>query len=670
MIKKEEAAERIKFLTEEIRRHNYNYYKNNNPEITDFQYDLLVNELETLERTFPDLKIAGSPTAEVGSDLTREFAEVQHSYPMLSLGNTYSEEEVRSFHDRIAKSISLEGGYVCELKYDGASISLTYRKGRLESAVTRGDGSVGDDVTANVKTIKSVPHTLSASGIPPMFTIRGEIYMPHDGFMEMNRKRIEAGEMPFANPRNAAAGTLKLLNPETVAGRPLECFLYSLLGESLPYMEHYANLSAAREWGFRIPDEPRVCMTIDEVISFIREWEDKRENLPYDTDGVVIKVNSITEQKLLGSTSKSPRWAIAYKYKTERALTRLLSVSFQVGRTGAVTPVANLEPVPIAGTTVQRASLHNADQIRLLDLHLNDLVYVEKGGEIIPKIVGVDIMGREENAARVQFITECPECGTPLIRKEDEAAHYCPNRKGCPTQIMGRITHFVSRKAMNIEGIGEEIIELLYKAQLIQNPADLYALTTDKIIPLERLGEKSARNITENIRKSINVPFHRMIYALGIRHTGENSARILAESFGSVEKLSNATMQELTAVRDIGEKTAAAISEWFSDPDNLELIERLKGFGLRMRMDTDNRSDDGLLRGKTIVISGQFKHHSRDEYKKMIEDNGGKNVTSVSSSTSFILAGENMGPAKRDKAGRLGVEILEEEEFLELLKNG
>ncbi|MCA1757497.1 MAG: NAD-dependent DNA ligase LigA [Bacteroidales bacterium] len=670
MIKKEEAAERIKFLTEEIRRHNDNYYRNNNPEITDFQYDLLVNELETLERTFPDLKIAGSPTAEVGSDLTREFAEVQHSYPMLSLGNTYSEEEVRSFHDRISKSISLERGYVCELKYDGASISLTYRKGRLESAVTRGDGFVGDDVTANVKTIKSVPHTISASGIPSLFTIRGEIYMPRDGFMEMNRKRIEAGEMPFANPRNAAAGTLKLLNPETVAGRPLECFLYSLLGESLPHGEHYANLVAARQWGFRIPEEPRVCMTIDEVISFIRQWEHKRDNLPYDTDGAVIKVNSITEQKLLGSTSKSPRWAIAYKYKTERALTRLMSVSFQVGRTGAVTPVANLEPVPIAGTKVQRASLHNADQIRLLDLHLNDMVYVEKGGEIIPKIVGVDIISREENSARVQFITQCPECGTTLIRKDDEAAHYCPNRKGCPTQIKGRITHFVSRKAMNIEGIGEEIIELLYKAQLIQNPADLYALTTDKIIPLERLGEKSARNITENIRKSVNVPFPRIIYALGIRHTGENSARILAESFGSIENLSNATMEELTAVRDIGEKTAEAISEWFSDPDNIELTERLKEFGLKMRIDIPILSVDGLLSNRTIVISGQFKHHSRDEYKKMIEDNGGKIVTTVSASTSFILAGENMGPAKRDKAGKLGVEIMDEEEFLKLLKNG
>lgn len=670
MIKKEEAAERIQFLTEEIRRHNDNYYRNNDPEITDFQYDLLVNELETLERAFPDLKISGSPTSVVGSDLTREFAEVRHSYPMLSLGNTYSEEEVRNFHDRITKSVPLEGGYVCELKYDGVSISLTYRNGRLESAVTRGDGAAGDDVTANVKTIKSVPHSLASEAVPALFTIRGEIYMPRDGFMEMNRKRIEAGDMPFANPRNAAAGTVKLLNPETVAGRPLECFLYSLLGESLPYGEHYANLTAARKWGFRIPQEPRVCMTIEEVIAFIREWDKKRENLPYDTDGVVIKVNSIDEQKILGSTSKSPRWAIAYKYKAERALTRLLSVAFQVGRTGAVTPVANLEPVTLAGTTVQRASLHNADQIRLLDLHLHDMVYVEKGGEIIPKIVGVDIKSREDSAERVKFITQCPECSTPLVRQEDEAVHYCPNRKGCPTQIKGRITHFVSRKAMNIEGIGEEIVELLYNAGLINNSADLYELTRDKIIPLERLGEKSARNITESISKSLNVPFHRLIYALGIRHTGENSARILAENFGSMERLRSATREELIAVREIGEKSAEAISEWFSDPDNIALTERLKAYGLNMRIESPGVKSSGILTGKSIVISGQFKHYSRDEYKKMIEDHGGRNVTSVSSSTSFILAGENMGPAKREKANQQGVQIIDEEEFLKLLKNG
>jgi DNA ligase (NAD+) len=670
MIKKEEAAERIKFLTREIRRHNDNYYRNNDPEISDFQYDLLVHELDTLEKTFPDLKIDGSPTSVVGSDLTREFVEVRHSYPMLSLGNTYSEEEVRSFHDRISKSVPLEGGYVCELKYDGVSISLTYRNGRLESAVTRGDGAVGDDVTANVKTIKSVPQSLPSENVPALFTIRGEIYMPRNGFMEMNRKRTEAGEMPFANPRNAAAGTLKLLNPETVAGRPLECFLYSLLGDSLPYSEHYANLDEARNWGFRIPQEPRVCMTIEEVISFIREWDKKRENLPYDTDGVVIKVNSIPEQKILGSTSKSPRWAIAYKYKAERALTRLLSVAFQVGRTGAVTPVANLDPVTLAGTTVQRASLHNADQIKMLDLHLHDMVYVEKGGEIIPKIVGVDIESREESAERVKFITECPECGTPLVREEDEAAHYCPNRKGCPTQIKGRITHFVSRKAMNIEGIGEEIVELLYNAGLIRNSADLYDLTTDKIIPLERLGEKSARNITESIGKSVNVPFHRLIYALGIRHTGENSARILAENFGSMDKLRSATREELIAVREIGAKSAEAISEWFSDPDNIALTERLKAYGLNMRRETPGGDNSGILTGKSIVISGQFRHYSRDQYKKMIEDHGGRNVSSVSSSTSFILAGENMGPAKREKANQQGVLIIDEEEFLKLLKNG
>lgn len=669
MIKKETAAERIRFLTEEIKRHNNRYYRLNDPEISDFQYDLLINELSTLEKEFPDLKLPGSPTEVVGSDLSREFREVEHLYPMLSLRNTYNEEEVRDFHVRVTKCIPLAKGYVCELKYDGASISLTYRNGKLESAVTRGDGFRGDDVTNNVKTIKSVPLTLKESKIPSLFTIRGEIYMPREEFAEMNRKRVKAGEAPFANPRNAAAGTLKLLNPATVAERPLECFLYSLLSESLPFNDHYANLTAAREWGFRIPHEPEVCMTIEEVIVFIKKWEIRRTELPYDTDGVVIKVNSVDEQKMLGSTSKSPRWAIAYKYETERALTRLLSVSFQVGRTGAVTPVANLEPIALAGTTVQRASLHNADQIRMLDLHINDLVYVEKGGEIIPKIVGVDIESRDEDAARVSFITECPECGTPLVREEDEAAHYCPNRKGCPTQIKGRIEHFVSRKAMNIEGIGEEIINLLWTNHLIKNPADLYDLTEEKISPLERLGKKSARNITEGIRKSLQVPLHRLIYALGIRHTGETSARILAENFGSMENLLNASPEELTAVREIGEKTALSISSWFSDTDNKELITRLKEYGLNMRMEIVDKKDNTLLSGKNIVISGQFRYHSRDEYKQIIEDYGGKNATSVSSNTAFILAGESMGPSKREKAIKLGIPMIDEEEFLKLLKN-
>lgn len=670
MIKKEAAAERIRFLTEEIKRHNNRYYKLNDPEISDLQYDLLINELSTLEKEFPDLKLSDSPTEVVGSDLTKEFREVEHTYPMLSLRNTYNEEEVRDFHIRVTKSIPLAKGYVCELKYDGASISLTYRNGKLESAVTRGDGFRGDDVTANVRTIKSVPQTLKEGKVPSLFTIRGEIYMPRDRFEEMNRKRIEAGEAPFANPRNAAAGTLKLLNPATVAERPLECFLYSLLGESLPFNDHYSNLTAAREWGFRIPQEPEICMTIEEVITFIEKWERLRSQLPYDTDGVVVKVNSVEEQIALGSTSKLPRWAIAYKYKTERALTRLLSVSFQVGRTGAVTPVANLEPVALAGTTVQRASLHNADQISMLDLHLDDSVYVEKGGEIIPKIVGVDIASRDEDAARVQFITECPECGTPLIREEDEVAHYCPNRKECPPQIKGRIEHFVSRKAMNIEGIGEEIIDLLWASDLIKNPADLYDLTEEMISPLERLGKKSARNITESIKKSLQVPFYRLIYALGIRHTGENSARVLAKNFGSMENLINATREELTAVREIGEKTAGAISAWFSDSDNKELIARLKEYGLNMRMDIESKKTDGLLSGMNIVISGQFNHHSRDEYKQMIESHGGKNTTSVSSNTSYVLAGENMGPSKREKAVTLGIPVIDEEEFLKLLKNG
>ncbi|HOK25033.1 MAG TPA: NAD-dependent DNA ligase LigA [Bacteroidales bacterium] len=668
-MKLSEAKKRIEELRKEINEHNRRYYVLNDPIISDFEYDLLMNELETLEKMFPELITEDSPTRRVGSDLTKEFVQYRHKYPMLSLSNTYSAEEVMDFHNRVIKVAGKDVEYVCELKFDGASISLTYVKGKLERALTRGDGYSGDDVTQNVLTIKSIPHELPAGDYPEEFIIRGEILMSRPVFNELNKERAAEGLPLFANPRNAASGTLKLLDPKIVASRKLECFLYYLLGENLPCDNHYGNMLKAREWGFRISEHMRLCKSIDEVMEYINHWDEARRDLIFDTDGIVIKVNSLALQEELGSTAKSPRWAIAYKYKAEQVATRLLSVDFQVGRTGTVTPVANLQPIHLGGTIVKRASLHNADQIELLDLHYNDTVFVEKGGEIIPKIVGVDTSKREPGSKKVEFIKTCPECGTPLIRIENEANHFCPNYLHCPPQIKGRIEHFISRKAMNIEGLGEETIDLLFNEGLVRNIADLYELKKEQLIPLERMGEKSAANIIASIEKSKNTPYHRVLFALGIRHVGETIAKTLAAEFPDIDTLISADIEKLTSVREIGPKIAASIVNYFEDKDNREIIARLKSYGINFRSEKETPEEiSGKLAGKTIVISGVFSRHSREEYKEMIEKHGGKNSSSISSSTSFVLAGENMGPSKREKAESLGIPIISEDEFLKMLE--
>ncbi|MGA2405579.1 MAG: NAD-dependent DNA ligase LigA [Bacteroidales bacterium] len=660
-----EAKIRIESLRREIEEHNNRYYVLNQPLISDFEYDILLNELDTLEKKFPELISGDSPTRRVGSDITREFEQYEHKYPMLSLGNTYSEEELREFDAKICKTTSQSIEYVCELKFDGASISITYKNGSLFRAITRGDGNKGDDVTLNVKTIRSIPLKINDKAAPAEFVIRGEILMPRTVFNKLNDERLKAEIAPFANPRNAAAGTIKLLDPRIVASRSLECMVYFLLAEELPYNNHYNNLKMASGWGFRVADSIRLCKNIDEVIQFISQWESERKNLPYDTDGVVVKVNSLSLQRELGFTAKSPRWAIAYKYKAEEALTRLLSVAFQVGRTGAVTPVANLEPVLLSGSTVKRATLHNADQIALLDLHLNDMVYVEKGGEIIPKIVGVDHSFRNENNKKIVFISKCPECGTALIKNEGEANHFCPNYLHCPPQIKGRIEHFISRKAMDIDGLGEETIDLLFSNNLVRNIADLYDLKMEQLVPLERLGEKSAANILKSIRKSIDTPYHRVLFALGIRHVGETVAKTISRRFKTIDDLISADIEQLTGVYEIGPKIAASIVAYFSDKDNLEMIRRLKSFGINFNEKKEIGLSGNALEGKTIVISGVFQKHSRDEYKVMIETNGGKNSSSVSGSTSFILAGENMGKSKKKKADKLKIPLKSESDFLE-----
>ncbi len=662
-----EAMERIKKLREEIEEHNKRYYVLNEPVISDFEYDLLIAELSALEKKYPEFIIQSSPTQQVGSDISKEFRQFEHKYPMLSLGNTYNYEELLDFDSRVSKSVSGSVEYVCELKFDGASISITYINGRMLSALTRGDGTKGDDVSANVKTIKSIPVSIDTSGIPDEFIVRGEILMPRAVFNRLNEEREKEGVNLFANPRNAASGTLKILDSSIVASRSLDCIFYFLLGEKLPHKTHYENLMEASGWGFNVADSIRICSNIEEVISFIEFWEDKRSNLPYDTDGVVIKINSLDQQKEAGFTAKSPRWAIAYKYKAEQAITKLLSVSYQVGRTGNITPVANLEPVLLAGTTVKRASLHNADQIFLLDLHVDDMVYVEKGGEIIPKIVGVDYNSRSEKSVAIRFIDLCPECGTLLVRNEGEANHFCPNYLHCPPQLKGRIEHFISRRAMDIEGLGEETVDLLFSKGLIRNIADLYDLKPDQLVPLERMGEKSAAKIIESIRGSVNVPYSRMIYALGIRHVGETVAKTLATRFQSLDELMAADQDILTAVREIGPKIASSIRAYFSDPENIEIIRRLKSAGIKMTGEIKTQKTGNSLSGKNIVISGVFIHHTRDEYKELIEKNGGKNSSSISGSTSFILAGENMGPSKRGKAEELGIKILNEEEFLKII---
>jgi DNA ligase (NAD+) len=666
---KKKVLNRIKKLRDIIEQHDYNYYVLSRPTIGDFEYDILMQELIELERKYPEFYDENSPSQRIGDDTSKEFTHVEHKYPMLSLGNTYSKEELSEFENRIKKEIGNHFEYVCELKYDGVAIGLTYEHGKLKSGVTRGDGFKGDNVTANVRTIRSIPLVLRGTGFPELFEIRGEIFIPKKKFDRLNDEREKNGEIPFANPRNAASGTLKIQNPSIVAKRPLDCYLYNILGENLPFDLHYDNLNKARDWGFNIPSYMEKCSNLEEVFRFMEKWNVKRRELTFNTDGIVIKINSYLQQSQLGSTAKSPRWAIAYKFKAEQEKTRLVSVDFQVGRTGAVTPVANLEPIFLAGTTVKRASLHNADQIELLDIHNGDTVYIEKGGEIIPKIVGVDKSLRLPGSKLVRFITNCPECGTKLVRKEGEANHYCPNELDCPPQIKGRIEHFISRKAMDIKDLGEETIDLLFENGLIKDIGDLYDLKKEQIVPLERLGEKSAENIIKSIEESKKIPYSRVLFALGIRFVGETVAKNLANHFQSINKLKNASFDELNDVEEIGDKIADSIIEFFSKEKNIALVNRLKSKGLQFAVhenDSDRKSNK--LEGLSFVISGVFVKHSREELKSLIELHGGKNITSVSSKTSFLLAGDKPGHEKLSKAETLNVTILNEEDFLRMIE--
>ena len=660
--------ERIRELREQLHQHNYNYYVLNNPTISDFEFDSLLRELQQLEEANPHLYDANSPTQRVGSDITKEFRQVAHKYPMLSLGNTYSKSEVAEFYERVRRALNEDFEICCELKFDGTSISLTYVDGKLVQAVTRGDGEKGDDVTANVRTIRTIPLVLKGSGYPQEFEIRGEVLMPWNVFERLNTERASQGETLFANPRNAASGTLKLQDSSVVAQRGLEAYLYYLLGEELPADGHYDNLQAAASWGFKVADTMCRCKTLEEIFEYIDRMDTLRKTLPVATDGIVLKVDSLRQQRHLGYTAKSPRWAIAYKFQAERAVTRLNEVTYQVGRTGVVTPVANLDPVQLSGTIVKRASLHNADIIEKLDLHIGDFVYVEKGGEIIPKITGVDIDSRLLVGDKVQFVKNCPECGTPLIRVEGEAAHYCPNTTNCPPQLKGKIEHFVSREAMNIDSLGPETIEMLFALGLLKDVADLYTIDSSDLMFLPRMGVKSAENIVSGIASSLAVPFERVLFALGIRFVGVTVAKRLARAFHNIDALMSATMEQLTEVDEIGERIATAVLQFFAVESNRNLVERLRTAGVKFVLDDEVlQGRTQLLKGQSIVISGVFSLHSRDEYKDMIEKNGGKNVGSVSKSTSFILAGENMGPSKLEKAQKLGVRLVDENEFLNML---
>ena len=661
--------ERIYQLREELHRHNYNYYILNAPEITDQEFDILMRELQDLEMKHPECQDETSPTMRVGSDLNKNFRQVTHQYPMLSLANTYSETEVSEFYERIRKALNEDFEICCEMKFDGTSISLTYEDGKLVRAVTRGDGVQGDDVTDNVKTIRTIPLVLQGTGFPKEIEIRGEILMPWEVFEQLNKEREVREEPLFANPRNAASGTLKLQNSSIVASRKLDAYLYYLLGESLPYDGHYENMQAAASWGFKVSNIMRKCANLSDIMDFIHYWDVERKNLPVATDGIVLKVNSLRQQRNLGCTAKSPRWAIAYKFQAERACTRLNTVTYQVGRTGAITPVANLDPVQLAGTVVKRASLHNADIIEGLDLYVGDMVYVEKGGEIIPKIVGVDKEARFMVGDKVKFISNCPECGAPLVRYEGEAAYYCTNDSACPPQIKGKIEHYVSRKAMNIDSLGAETISQFYQEGLVSNIADLYTLKAPDIARLERMGKKSALNILDGIRASKEVSFERVLFALGIRFVGETTAKTLAKAFRSIDALKAATLENLVQVDEIGTKIAQSVMLYFADEKNLEIIEKLRDAGIQMQMEeSDMAQYTDKLAGKSIVISGVFTYHSRDEYKDIIEKNGGKNVGSISKKTSFILAGENMGPSKLEKANKLGVSIVSEDDFLKMIE--
>ncbi len=659
---------KIEELRRQLEYHSHKYYVENAPVISDYEFDAMMRELLELERLHPEYADPDSPTVRVGSDITAEFETVRHRYPMLSLGNTYSLDELHEFLARIGRE---EGQveYVCELKFDGTAISLTYEKGRLVRAVTRGDGVAGDDVTANIRTVRSVPLKLRGSGWPSHFEIRGEVLMPYTSFDKINAEREAAGETLFANPRNAAAGTLKQQSSAVVARRGLDCTLYQLAGDDLPFATHWESLQKAREWGFKVSEHMRICRSEAEIDAFIAYWDAARRELPFPTDGVVIKVNDFAVRRRIGFTAKAPRWAVAYKFKAEQALTRLMSVDFQVGRTGAVTPVANLEPVQLAGTTVRRATLHNAEQMALLDIRPGDMVYVEKGGEIIPKITGVELAERPADSRPFEYIDRCPECGTPLVRYEGEAKHYCPNQSGCRPQIIGRIIHFIRRKAMDIEGLGEETVELLYENGLLHDISDLYDLRAPQLAPLPRLGEKSAENIVRSIRASLEVPFHRVLFGLGIRFVGETTAKYLAEHFRSLDAVMHASREELVEADEVGAKIADAIADYFADAENLRIIGRLRDAGLRLQAEARERVSEALA-GKSFVISGKFARHGRDEMKELIELHGGRNLAAVSANVDYIVAGENMGPAKLKKAEKLGIRIISEEEFEVMIGGG
>jgi DNA ligase (NAD+) len=679
---KTEAKKRIGELTAQLHEHNYKYYVLSAPEISDYEFDQLLKELEQLEIEFPEFAADDSPTKRVGGDITKNFTQVRHEYPMLSLANTYSEGEVTDFINRIKKSISNEVEYVCELKYDGVAIGLRYENGSLAMAVTRGDGEQGDDVTTNVKTINSIPLKLRGSDFPERFEIRGEIMMPHQSFRKLNDIKIENGDTPFANPRNAASGSLKMQDSSEVAKRDLDCQLYFVLGEVLPFSNHYDNLKAARNWGLKAPEHIALCKTTEEIFEFINHWDKARLKLPYDIDGVVIKVNSYQQQQELGFTAKSPRWAIAYKYKAAQAVTHLLSIDYQVGRTGAVTPVANLKPVLLAGTTVKRASLHNADIIAKLDVRIGDKVFVEKGGEIIPKITGVDYSTRDMFSTPVEFTQTCPECGTQLIRRAGEAAHYCPNEDGCPPQIKGKLEHFISRKAMNIDSLGEGKTELLFDKGLVKNAADFYDLKKEQLLGLEKVypaeldkksrkvsfKEKTVENILKGVEASKQIPFHRVLFALGIRYVGETVAKKLAAHFKSMDHLMKADFEDLIAVHEIGERIAGSLISYFEKEEHRQLVQRLENQGLQMETDFEQTAGESKLAGRSFVVSGVFTHFSRDAIKEAIEKNGGKNVSAISGNTDYLIAGEKMGPAKKAKAIALGVKIISEEEFLAMIE--
>ena len=662
-----EIENKIKQLREELQQHNYNYYVLDSPTISDYEFDNKLKELQELEESNPQFYDPNSPTLRVGGQVTKNFETVVHRFRMYSLDNSYSKEDLLDWEKRIKKLVDGDVKYTCELKYDGASINLTYENGELVRAVTRGDGVQGDDVTTNIKTIRSVPLKLKGD-YPASFDIRGEIILPYEGFAKMNQERIEMGEEPYANPRNTASGSLKLQDSAEVAKRPLDCLLYNLVGNQLGVDTQFESLEKARKWGFKVPPEPKLAKTIDEVLEFIEYWDKHRSELPYETDGVVIKVNSLYQQEELGYTAKAPRWAMAYKFKAEQASTVLNEITYQVGRTGAITPVANLEPVQLAGTTVKRASLHNADQIEKLDIRVGDNVFVEKGGEIIPKIVGVDFTKRAKDSEPTVYIDSCPECNTQLVRKEGEAQHYCPNHNGCPPQIIGRIQHYISRKAMDIEGLGGETVALLVNEGLIKNYADLYELKKEQIIPLERMADKSAENLINGIEKSKEIPFERVLFGLGIRYVGETVAKKLAKHYKTIDALMNSTEEELINVDEIGLKITQSVKEFFNLEENHITIDRLRGYGIQLEISADklaNQTD--LLTGKTFVVSGVFEKVSRNELKKLIEDNGAKVSGSISSKTSYVVAGENMGPSKLEKANSLNVPIISEDEFLSMI---